>query len=146
MVTAGKERPMARRCLLVFAVIAVASCVGCTGSITAFTYVCRWLDPFEARRLDPEAWAVAEPEGRAAMARDAIRHLPPGLPEEEIQALLGPCSVGDRRGTTASTPADAVRTYQYYLGSWSPTYYDDTFLRVHVGEDGRIIAAVIAGY
>jgi hypothetical protein len=44
-------------------------------------------DPFAARRFDPEAWSTADSKGRAAMTRDAIRHLPTGLPEFEITKL-----------------------------------------------------------
>lgn len=151
---------MVRRCLFVFAGIALTASVACTGSIAAFTYAGRWLDPFEARRFEAQEWAAAAPEDRAAMARDAIRHLPAGLPEAEIQALLGRCSVHETRRLTrtappgvvqelpwygGSAPPGAVRTYSYYLGSWSVAYHDDTFLWVHVGEDGRVIAAVIGG-
>ena len=85
------------------------------------------------------------------------RHLPPGLPEAEIQALLGPCSVHETRRLTGSSPdgplplysgtapPGAVRTYSYYLGTWSLAYFDDTFLWVHVDEGGHVIAAVIGG-
>lgn len=149
---------MKRRFLIVFAALAATGCIGCAGSIAGFTYFCRWLDPFEARRFDRHEWAAAGPEERAAMARDAIRHVPPGLPEAEIPALLGRCSVHETRRLTGTAmrgarlpyyggtaPPGAVRTYSCYLGSWSTLYYDDAFLWVHVGEDGKVIAAVIGG-
>jgi hypothetical protein len=106
----------------------------------------RQLDPFEARSFDRAAWAVADNEGRAAMARDAIRHLPSGLPASDIEPLLGKCErVIETHRLTASGPRGAVRTYSYYLGGWGFPYYDSTFLWVHVGADGRVIEAVIGG-
>jgi hypothetical protein len=79
------------------------------------------------------------------MARDVIRHLPAGTPEADIEALLGKAGVEETARLTASRPAGAVRTYSYYLGSWSLLYYDSTFLWVHVDAEGRVVAAVIGG-
>jgi hypothetical protein len=116
-------------------------------------------DPFAARRFDPEAWSTADSKGRAAMTRDAIRHLPAGLPESEITKLLGEAGdviateklVGSTPGGplplfAGSAPAGSVRTYSYDLGSWGPSRgYDSTFLWVHVNSNGRVVAAVIGG-
>ena len=78
------------------------------------------------------------------MARDAIRHLPPGTPESEVERLLGkPDSVEQTEILTASRPARAVRTWSYSLASGS--YYDSTFLWVHVDGDGRVVKEVIGG-
>jgi hypothetical protein len=92
------------------------------------------------------------------MARDAIRRLPPGLPEAEITKLLGEAeSVIATEKLVGSTPggplprfggsaaAGSVRTYSYYLGSWSNWAFDSTFLWVHVDNQGRVVAAVIGG-
>jgi hypothetical protein len=127
----------------------VATCAGAVLILRAVTTYAP--DPFEAHPFDPAEWAAADPKGRAAMARDAIRHLPAGLPEADIRALLGDdCTVRDtlqlntlqlighgRNGT--------VRRYEYDLGSWSGVYFDDTFLWIHVGADGRVIKAEIGG-
>jgi hypothetical protein len=107
----------------------------------------RLLDPFEARPLDRSAWLTTNAVGRAPMARDAIRHLPPETPEAEVERLLGKCeTLIETRRLTSSGPRGAVWTYSYYLGSRpAPYYYDSTFLWVHVGADGRVIEAVIGG-
>src|SRR5262249_24582172 len=99
----------------------------------------------DARPFDPAAWAAADSTDRAAMARDVIRHLPAGLPEADIEPLLGKGEVWETRRLIGSSPGGAVRTYEYYLGCWSGRYYDSTFLWVHVGADGRVIKAVIGG-
>jgi hypothetical protein len=133
----GKAR---RRTILFLA--GVGLCVGLALGVRA---VARRLDPFEARPFDPEAWAAADTEGRAAMARDAIRHLPAGTPEADVVALLGQTQVDETVRLTGSGPPGAVRTYSYYLGFWGAIYYDSTFLWVHVDADGRVVAAVIGG-
>jgi hypothetical protein len=128
------------------------------GLVVCAYLLINWLDPFAARRFDPESWSTADSKGRAAMARDAIRHMPPGLPEAEITKLLGEAGdviateklVGSTPGGPlprfgGSAPAGSVRTYSYYLGSWSNWAYDDTFLWVHVDNEGRVVAAVIGG-
>lgn len=130
-----------RRMLLVALAV-----VACAGVVLGLGAIARRLDPFEARPFDPAAWAAADHEERAAMARDAIRHLPHGTPEADIEPLLGrPGEVIETPRLTASYPGGAVRTHSYYLGCWSGRYYDSTFLWVHVGADGRVVAAVIGG-
>jgi hypothetical protein len=133
----GKERS---RTILFLAVLAL----GAGLALGARTLI-RHLDPFEARPFDPAAWAAADHEGRASMARDAIRHLPAGTPEADIEAMLGKTRVEETVRLTASGPQGAVRTYSYFLGCWSAIYYDSTFLWVHVDAEGRVIAAVIGG-
>jgi hypothetical protein len=137
-------------------VVAFASGVGLV------TYGCflleRWLDPFEARQFDAASWAGSDWKGRAAMARDAIRHLPAGTPEADVVQLLGKPGyvietkklVGLVSGPplprfSGSAPAGSVRTYSYGLGSWGWAGYDDTFLWVHVDGEGRVVAAVVGG-
>ena len=79
------------------------------------------------------------------MSRDAIRRLPPGTPEADIEPLLGRCKVWETTRLIGVNPGGSVRTHTYYLGSWSTRYYDDTYLWVHVGADGRVVEAVIGG-
>jgi hypothetical protein len=117
-----------------------------TGAVAVLVYVLtHQLDRFDARPFDPATWANADNKQRAAMSRDAIRHLPAGLPEAEIELLLGKGEVEETQRLIGRRPRGAVRTYVYYLGCWSGTYYDSTFLWVHVGEDGRVTEAVIGG-
>ncbi len=73
---------MTRRKLLRSIAYAALMCLGCcVAPCTVFVFIVDWLDPFAGQAFDPQAWAVAKPEERAAMARDAIRYSPPGLPE-----------------------------------------------------------------
>ena len=103
-------------------------------------------DPLDARPFDRATWAAADSYDRAPMAKDAIRHLPAGLPEAEVVALLGkPGEVIETHRLTTSRPRGAVQTYSYFLGSWSYEYFDSTFLWVHVDAAGRIVEAVIGG-
>jgi hypothetical protein len=126
--------------------LVLAAVVACGALALGLRAVVRSLDPFEASPFEPAAWAAAGAEGRAAMTRDAIRRLPAGLPEAEIERLLGKADeVSETQRLTASRPPGAVRTYSYSLGSWSGQYYDSTFLWVHVDGQGRVIAAVIGG-
>jgi hypothetical protein len=116
-----------------------------TGALTVLVYALTHThqpDPFDARPFDPATWASANDEQRAAMSRDAIRHLPPGLPEDEIEPLLGEGYVDkhNEKYPSGVGPQGAARTYWYGLGGRSGTRY---FLWVHVGEDGRVMEAVI---
>jgi hypothetical protein len=107
----------------------------------------KWLDPFDTRPFDPKAWAEADMDGKAAMARDAIRHIRAGMPENDIRGLLGEREPHETRRLTGSAPPGALRTYSYPLGFWGSSFYgyDSTYLWVHVGADGKVIAAVIGG-
>jgi len=117
----------------------------CAGLAACVHVAMKLLDPLNAQRFDSASWATADHEGRAAMARDAIRHLPAGLPETEIEKLLGPARIEETHRLTHSAPRGSVRTYSYHLGGWGLLYYDSTFLWVHVDREGRVIAAVIGG-
>jgi hypothetical protein len=112
----------------------------------------RCLDPFDDQQLDPAAWAAAKPEGRALMARDALRHLPTGTPAARLRELLGegdlaprdPRGPVDMFGNRLSHP----ETRAYYLGSHSglgPYALDSAFLYVHFDTEGRVILAEITG-
>jgi hypothetical protein len=123
----------------------VAGVATCAGSVLTFRAVTDSPDPFNARPFDPKEWAAADPRGRAAMARDAIRHLPAGLPEADVHALLGEGEVqtllregkgGHTNPFTGGAPFGAIRTHSYYLGRKS-------ILEIRVGTDGRVIDAVI---
>jgi hypothetical protein len=118
----------------------------CLALVACGLLVLYWFDPFRAKPFEKVAWAKANAYGRAAMTRDAIRHLPAGLLESEIEPLLGKSGeVIETHRLTKRAPSGAVRTYSYYLGSWSLAAYDDTFLWIHVGDDGRVIEAEIGG-
>jgi len=119
----------------------VAGVVVCAGAVQILRTNTHQPDPFDARPFDPREWAAADPKDRAAMARDAIRHLPVGLPESDMQALLGKGDVCDTHPFRCDTNPftgvatfGAIRSHKYYLGRKS-------FLWVRVGTDGRVIEA-----
>jgi hypothetical protein len=112
----------------------------------------RYLDPFDRRPFDPAGWAAAAPQGRGPMARDALRHLPPGTPAARVRELLGepepvpgvPGSPEDGFGHRMKHP----ETWSYYLGSWSglgPYALDSAFMYVYFGPDRRVVATEITG-
>jgi hypothetical protein len=124
-----------------------------TIAVVALVYVrTHQPDPFDTRPFDPAVWAVADANDRGPMARDAIRHLPPGIPAARVRELLGESQpvARDPRG-----PVDVYgnrlqypETWAYYLGSWSelhPYSFDDAFLYVHFDSDGRVVAAEVTG-
>jgi hypothetical protein len=105
-----------------------------------------YVSPFKSDSFDAEKWATATPEVRAGMAWDAIRHVPPGMPESEVVRLLGKREPRDTRELTRHLPANAVRTYSYWLGCTSLyTAADDSYLWVHVDKHGRVVEAEIGG-
>lgn len=108
-----------------------------------------YLDPFDDRPFDPAAWAVADHDGRMSMARDAVRRISPGMTEEEVVGLLGkPDSIEESHRLTASVSPRAARTYLYYIGSSSLSSLrglDSAFVWVHLGNDGRVLSAIIGG-
>jgi len=109
-----------------------------TGAVTVITYTHTYRsDPFDSRPFEATDWAAAEPSERAAMSRDAIRKLPTGLPETEIERLLGPGDIVATKWLIGSEPDGAVRTHLYYLGGYK------TFLWVHISRDGCVTEAVI---
>lgn len=86
------------------------------------------------------------------MARDALRHLPVGMPAAEVRKLLGEFRPVDRdpRGAVDvyGNRLDHPETWKYYLGNWSgigPYSFDDAFLYVHFNSDGKVAAAEITG-
>ena len=110
------------------------------------------LDPFNDRRFDPAAWAAAGSKERGPMARDAIRHLPPGTSAARVRELLGaPKPVPGVSGSPVDGFGNRLRhaeTWSYYLGSWSGLSrhaLDSAFLYVHFGPDGRVVEAEITG-
>lgn len=112
----------------------------------------RYLDPFDDRPFSSAAWKVANTQDRGPMARDAIRHLPPGTPATRVRELLGE---GGPVPGIAGSPVDGFGhrlehpvTWSYYLGCWSglgPYRFDSAFLYVHFGPDGGVVAAEITG-
>jgi hypothetical protein len=119
------------------------------GLAVAIVALDSYLDPFDDGPFTPEAWAVADDEERAAMARGAVKHVSVGMPETEVVALLGkPDWIWNSRELTASAPARAVRTYSYGVATSSLASLrrlDSVYVWVHVGGDGRVIVAEIGG-
>ena len=110
-----------------------------------FRAVVNETDPFEAHEFDPAVWATAKPEQRAEMVRDAIRHLPTGLPESEVLALLGKGEIINTQKMASHGAFDTVRTHAYYLGNWTGHYCAKTFLWVHVSAGGCVTGTEIGG-
>jgi hypothetical protein len=128
-----------RRLLLVMSVALLAL----AGLVAGWGALLKALDPFDARPFDAAAWARAEhAEDRAPMARDLIRrHLRPGLPAKEVEALLGPPEPVPGVGGPVDGFGNRLRgerTYSYYLGCWSGIGgLDSAFLYVHLDGEGR---------
>jgi hypothetical protein len=121
------------------------------GLIVAAVAVNRYLDPFDDAPFDPAAWAAAGPQGRGPMARDAIRHLPPGLPSARVRELFGESDPFPGPGGTVDGFGHTLRhpqTWAYYLGCWSglgPYALDSAFLWVHFDSGGKVVSAEITG-
>lgn len=107
-----------------------------------------YLDPFDDQRFDSAAWLKANPQQRASMARDAIRHLPTGTTAATVEALLGEPTerFTDQREDWGGNPLRGVKTYEYWLGSWGRVAWDDAFLYVHFDARDRVIASEVNGY
>ncbi len=112
----------------------------------------RFLDPFDKQPFIGAAWAVADEQSRGRMARDAIRHLPPGTPKDRVQELLGEGGLPSRNPhepwDSFGVRLDHSETWVYRLGTWSsigPYGFDDAFLYVHFGTDDRVVSAEING-
>jgi len=134
------------------AVLVLAALVAVAGLVVGFRAFDSYLDPFDDQPFDPAAWAAAGESQRGPMARDAIRQLPPGTPAARVRELLGePQPVArDPRGPVDiyGNPLRHPETWAYYLGCWSaigPYGLDAAFLYVHLGPDGRVVAAEITG-
>src|ERR1700677_1440459 len=101
---------MAKPCSRLILVLTIAAVTVGAGMALCFWY----LDPFNAQRFDQTTWTTAGPYDRAAMTRDAIRHVPSGTTEDQVKELLGkPNSIEETQRLTASGPAKAVKTYSY---------------------------------
>jgi hypothetical protein len=134
-----------------FVLLALAASGVVVGLVVAVVALDRYLDPFDDRLFDTRAWAAADSQGRGPMARDAIRHLPEGLPAARVRELLGNPDPFPGPGGTVDGFGNRLRypeTWAYYLGSWSSlSWYglDSAFLYVHFGQDGRVASAEITG-
>ena len=122
------------------------------GAAAGLVAVDRYLDPFDDLPFSPAVWAIANPNDRGPMARDAIRHLPAGTPQIRVRDLLGePEPVPGVAGSEVDGfghRLEHTETWSYYLGCWSgigPYGFDDAFLYVHFGSDGRVVAAEVTG-
>jgi len=133
------------------ALLAVSASVLIVVLVGVAVAVDHYLDPFDGRAFDPAAWAAADSQGRGPMARDAIRHLPAGLPADRVRALLGdpdpfpgPGGAVDGFGHTLRYP----ETWAYALGCRSSlSWYglDSAFLYVHFDSSGAVVSAEITG-
>lgn len=118
----------------------------CLGPLPLLYFLLTFDRP-DTRRFDAVAWAEGHTRTRAAMARDAIRHLPPGTPEEKLLSLLGDMASVDRHDPPRSVSAfasPAVRTYAYHLGRVQRSEFGNAFLLVHIDADGKVILAEIS--
>jgi hypothetical protein len=141
-----------RRWKRIVAMPTLAAVLGVGGCVAAFSALDRYLDPFDDQPFSPAAWAAADDQVRGPMARDAIRHLPAGTPKVRVRELLGEGRPPwrDPRGPVDGygVRLDHPETWVYWLGCWSglgPYGFDDAFLYVHFGPDGRVAAAEING-
>jgi hypothetical protein len=131
--------------LVVTGLLAQAACfVVYSPLLVSAAWSC-WPDPFDAQPFSPQAWANAGQEARAAMARDAIRQLRPGMTEAEALALLG-------KSGGPGGPEGRARSHWYYLdprcnvlSAWHWDVHDTTYLDVHIDAEGRVTGASIEG-
>jgi hypothetical protein len=103
-----------KRLLSLFAVALLA-----TGGLWAgMVALDQYLDPFDDRAFISAAWEAADSHDRGPMARDAIRHIPPGTTAARVRELLGEPKpvVRDPRG-----PVDAYGNRLEHPVTW--TYY-----------------------
>jgi hypothetical protein len=129
-------------------VLPVIATVVIAGLVVGFIALDSYLDPFDDRPFNPEAWAAADQQDRGSMARDAMQHLPLGMPAVRVRELFGEPEIiprgGDRWGMS---PRDG-ETWSYWLGCWSALGwygFDTAFLYIHFDREGRVIAAEITG-
>lgn len=109
------------------------------------------LDPFDDRPFDQTVWAAAEiAQDRLPMARDAIRHIPPGTSKERVRELLGEPDEA-QSGYPPDSWGRGVKQFgrwSYWVGSSSalPPYgFDAAFLIVYFNRDGRVVSSEIYG-
>jgi hypothetical protein len=147
----GARMARGGRLLVTLALVGLAVTAGL---VVGFRTLDSYLDPFDDRPFDPAAWATASDrvEDRGPMARDAIRHLPAGMPKERVRELLGegrpPWRDPHRPVDAYGVQLDHPETWVYPLGCWSglgPYGFDDAFLYVHFDPDGRVVAAEVNG-
>ena len=129
-------------------VLALAAMIAIAGLVLGWLAFDSFLDPFDDRPFDPALWAAADEQQRGPMARDALRHLPVGLPAERVREQLGEAEVVPAGGDRWGMRPRQAETWSYWLGCWSgigPYGFDSAFLYVHFGPDGQVIAAEITG-
>jgi hypothetical protein len=131
--------------------LALAALIVVVGPVAGVIALDRYLDPFDDQPFDPAAWAATGSQGRGRMARDAICHLPAGLPAARVRALLGEPEPVPGPGGPVDGFGNRLQhseTWSYYLGCWSRLSwyaFDSAFLYVHFGPGGQVAAAEIAG-
>jgi hypothetical protein len=126
-------------------VVFVMACVG-------VALLPRFLDPFDDASFNRSVWKSSTQEQRAKMSRDVItKHIRPGAALEEIVELLGePEETHNIRARASRVDQyghrlPGVKTYAYYLGSWSSYGLDDAHLYVHFDRDDCVLSAEVAG-
>ncbi len=107
-------------------------------------------DPFDSQTFDSTTWRNAHVSSdRAPMARDLIRnHLRPGVSAKVVEELLGaPERVPGVNGEVDGfgNRLQGVRTFCYYLGSWSNAGLDTALLYVHFDGNDQVLSAEITG-
>lgn len=133
-------------------ILTIVAIIVAGGLIVGVGALDRYLDPFDDRPFNQAEWSSANERERGPMARDAVRHLLPGMSADQVRELLGPTQpvYRDPRGPVDGygNRLEHPETWAYWLGCWSglgPYSFDDAFLYVHFGADGRVIAAEITG-
>lgn len=128
-------------------VLSVIVALGTVGGLVALD---RYFDSFDDEPFDRATWAAADEKRRGSMARDAIRHLPTGLPAERVRELLG----GPDYVATDNPPdkwgrrCKGYTRWSYGLGSGNGRgwyYVDSADLDIHFDRDGRVTVAEITG-
>ena len=132
--------------IVVIVLLAGGSIAVCSG--VAALGLRTWLDPFDDQPFTPAAWAQGgSSEGRGSMARDLVRyHLPDGMQESQVVALLGPPDAILTRQDAGGNALRGARTYSYHIGHWSLRGLDDAFVYVHLNGSGRVVHVEINGY
>jgi len=130
-------------------VLAVCAAAGVLSLVAASAWLLiDRLDPFNDAPFTAIDWMNCRTdEARASMARDLVRnHLPKGMSEAEVVALLGEPGVLQGGTDTGGNRVLGTKTYFYYIGTWSLQGFDDAFVYVHLDSDSKVISAEVTGY
>jgi hypothetical protein len=107
------------------------------------------LNPFNDRAFDRRAWSQG-PDARIPMAKDVIRRvIQPGMTRDEVTRILGNADELITDHDAGGNVMPGRETLLYYLGSSSETSWlglDDTFVYVHLNDNGVVIHTQVSGY